>query len=389
VKTRVVFVNSGILGMQTFSKYIREAMAVDPHLDARHVNLSEHMTVGERAFRRLFCARLWPDGLFGVKNLDLARLRAEYHAGWQAARRIAELRRTVDIDVLHFHRQATAYASVPLMRRIPSIVSIDTTQDIVIDAATSRLEQRTYAFNARRDGQIFRAAAAIVATSDWAAGCLRRRYPDCTTPVHVMPAPVRLHFFDERWIDERLARAAPGRLPRVLFVGGDFARKGGHDLLRTWREAGLDRHATLDLVTDSPDVPRDVPGVRIIRGVSSYSDEWAHLWREADVFVLPTLDEAFGQVFQEAAAAGLPRIGTNINAIPEMIVDGESGLLVPRGDRTRLAAALRTLVDSATLRRDFGRAARAGIVGRASPQGYRAELISLIQSVAHPRREAA
>ncbi len=185
------------------------------------------------------------------------------------------------------------------------------------------------------------------------------------------------------------ARAAPGRLPHVLFVGGDFARKGGHDLLRTWREAGLHRHATLDLVTNWPDVPGDVPGVRIIRGVSSYSDEWAHLWREADVFVLPTLDEAFGQVFQEAAAAGLPRIGTSINAIPEMIVDGESGLLVPRGDRTRLAAALRTLVDSATLRRDFGRAARAGIVRRASPRDYRAELSALIQAVARPRRGAA
>ena len=388
MKTRVVFVNAGILGMQTFSKYIREAMAADPALDARHIDLSEQLTWPERAARRVVCAPLWPDGLLGLKNLDLARFRREYSAGWRAARRLAVLRRTFDADVLHFHRQATAYASVRLMRRVPSIVSIDTTQDIVIDLAASALERRTYALNARRDGQIFRAARAIVSTSEWAAGCLRRRYPDCATPVHVMPSPVRLHFFDERWIDRRLERSTPGRLPRVLFVGGDFVRKGGPDLLRAWREAELYKHATLDVVSNWPDIPEDVPGVRIVRGISAYSDDWATLWREADVFVLPTLDEAFGQVFQEAAAAGLPRIGTAINAIPEMVADGRSGLLVPPGDRARLAAALRTLVDSPTLRRDFGRAARVDVTRLASPDDYRARLSALVQSLAPARTGA-
>ena len=389
MRTRVVFVNSGILGMQTFSKYIREAMAGEPALDVRHINLNENLTPGERLLRRVVCAPLWPDGLFGLRNLDLARFRREYHAGLQAARRLAALRRTFEIDVLHFHRQATAYASVGLMRRVPSIVSIDTTQDIVIDQAISTLERRTYGLNARRDGQIFRAAAAIVSASAWAEGRLRRRYPDCATPVRVMPAPVRLPFFDERWIDERFERATPGRLPRVLFIGGDFVRKGGPDLLETWREAGLHQRAALDIVSNWPDIPAEAPGVRVFRGVSSYSDEWARLWREADIFVLPTHDEAYGLVFQEAAAAGLPRIGTSINAIPEMIVDGVSGLLVPPRDRSRLAAALRTLVDSATLRRDFGRAARADVARLASPEDYRAKLTALIQSVAPAGRRAS
>ena len=106
------------------------------------------------------------------------------------------------------------------------------------------------------------------------------------------------------------------------------------------------------------------------------------------MFVLPTLDEAFGQVFQEAAAAGLPRIGTAINAIPEMVVDGRSGLLVPPGDRERLAAALRTLVDSPTLRRDFGRAARVDVTRLASPDDYRARLSALVQSLAPARTGA-
>ncbi len=51
---------------------------------------------------------------------------------------------------------------------------------------------------------------------------------------------------------------------------------------------------------------------------------------------MPTRNEAFGLVYQEAAAAGLPAIGTNHNAVPEIIIDGETGLLVPVGDRDAL-----------------------------------------------------
>ena len=233
-KTRVLFVNSGILGLQSFSKYITEAMECDPIIEALHINLSQQLTLDERIIRRILCARLWPDGLFGLKNLDLARLRREYHAGLQARRRMRPFLAR-GIDVLHFHRTATAYASLGLMRRVPAIISMDCTQDIVMQNAHGRLERWTYSANAAIDGRIFRTAAAIVSTSRWAAGCLRARYPDCETPMHVMPPPVRLQFFPERWLDERYARVQPGCLPRILFVGGDFVRKGGDDLLAVWQ----------------------------------------------------------------------------------------------------------------------------------------------------------
>ena len=380
-KTRVLFVNGGILGLQSFSKYITEAMACDTEVEALHINLCQQMTLNERIVRRIMCAPLWPDGLFGLRNLDFARLRREYHAGLQARRRMRSFLAR-GIDVLHFHRTATAYASLGVMRRVPAIISMDCTQDIVIQSARSGLERWTYGANAAIDGRIFRAAAAIVSTSRWAAGCLRARYPDCDTPVHVMPPPVRLQFFDERWLDERDLRAQPDYLPRVLFVGGDFVRKGGDDLLAAWRSAELYRSARLILVTGWPVDVSAVPGVQVIRHVESYSAEWSDLWRAADIFVMPTRDEAFGTVFQEAAAAGLARIGTRLNAIPETIADGRSGMLIAPGDRAALALAMRTLIDSASLRRAFGAAARADVVERASPDDYRDKLRGIIQSVA-------
>jgi len=336
---RVLFVNAGILGMQTFSSFIRDAMIGDPDIDARHINLTEDLGLRERVVRRVLCARAWRDGWLGVHNIDFARFRREFHAGYQAARRIRSVAADGSIDVIHFHRQTTAYASVPLMREIPGIVSIDSTQDIVIDGA-SPIDRWTYQANVRRDGEVFAAARAIVSTSQWAADCLRRRYPECDTPLHVMPSPVRLPFFRGDLADDRFGRATSDYVPRVLFVGGDFDRKGGFDLLAAWRDAALHRIASLDIVTDSALARSDLPGVRILRGVHAYSPAWADLWKAADIFVLPTRSEAFANAFLEAAAAGLPRIGTAINAVPETIVDGETGILVPPADRASLARAI-------------------------------------------------
>ena len=79
--------------------------------------------------------------------------------------------------------------------------------------------------------------------------------------------------------------------------------------------------------------PPDMRGVNIIRGVAAYSSQWSNIWRPGRPFFMPIRQEAFGTVFQEAAAAGLPRIGTRINAIPEIVQEGQNGILVTPGDR--------------------------------------------------------
>jgi glycosyltransferase involved in cell wall biosynthesis len=188
---------------------------------------------------------------------------------------------------------------------------------------------------------------------------------------------------DGSWIRERSAR--PRQTVRVLFMGGDFPRKGGPCLLAAWHEGGFADRATLDLVTDWPLDPRDVPpAVRLHRGVLPNTPRWNELWRQADLFVMPTRHEAFGMVFQEAAAFGLPAIATNINAIPEIIQDGSTGILVARGERERLIAAMRTLIDAPELRLRMGAAAleRMRVIG--APERYAARLESVISSIVTP-----
>ncbi|OXC75425.1 glycosyltransferase family 4 protein [Caballeronia sordidicola] len=80
--------------------------------------------------------------------------------------------------------------------------------------------------------------------------------------------------------------------------------------------------------------------------------------RGCDFFVLPTHQEALGQSYIEAMAAGLPVIGTDVNGVPEVITHGENGLLVPPHDIEALRAAMSRLIDNPELRVKLGCAGR-------------------------------
>jgi alpha-maltose-1-phosphate synthase len=374
---RVLFVNGGILGLRSFYHFIEAMLPAQSRLAGEQILLTEGLTLGDRVRRRLICQRLWQDGWLGLRNLDLARWRHELHAGRLARRRIERI--ALQPDVIHFHRQATAYDSLDLMRRVPSIVSVDCTQVCVMQQARSRIERVSYAPNVRRDGRVFEVASWIVTTSQWAADSIRDMYPACQTPIEVMPDPVLFDWFDDAgWAERRRARAAAGSVPRLLFMGGDFPRKGGPLLLDAWVDGRFAARAELVLVTDWP-LPAPLPsGVRQVSGVTAYSPEWAACWAEADAFVMPTRDEAFGLVFQEAAAAGLAAIGTRHNAIPEIILDGTTGLLIPVEDRAALIAAMDRLVGSPALRERLGLAARRHVEAIASPGPYFERLTDLV-----------
>ena len=374
-QVRVAFVNGGILGLRAFHQFLLDYLPRQSIIDGYQVLLTSDLTVADRIIRRVMCQRLWIDGSFGVTNVDLARFRQELHAGVLARRRLARL---PPPEVLHFHRQATAYGSLDLMRRIPSIVSIDCTQQCVLQAATSRVERASYRANLRIDDAIFRRAAAIVSTSQWALDSLHNLHPRCDTPAFVVPSPVLLEQFDPAWIPEREARARGCATPHFMFMGSDFVRKGGYDLLDAWRDGDFGTRATLELVTDWPIEVELPPGVTVSTGIVAGSAEWRARWAAADVFVMPTRNEAFGLVYQEAAAAGIPAIGTAHNAIPEIIRHAETGLLVPPADRGALAVAMNALLASPGARRQLGTRAREIIEQVADPLAYLQRLTSII-----------
>ncbi|PNM90247.1 glycosyltransferase family 4 protein [Achromobacter xylosoxidans] len=83
----------------------------------------------------------------------------------------------------------------------------------------------------------------------------------------------------------------------------------------------------------------------------------------SDIFALATQFEALGTSFIEAAACGLPIVGTRVGGVPEVVKHGETGLLVPYGDVDALRACLETLAADATLRQRMGAAGAAYVRG--------------------------
>ncbi len=87
-------------------------------------------------------------------------------------------------------------------------------------------------------------------------------------------------------------------------------------------------------------------------------DDIPELVAASDVFVLPTLTEALPTVLAEAAASGTPIVASAVGGVPEMVEDGETGLLVPPSDSEALAEACGRLLADPALRQRMGKAAR-------------------------------
>jgi colanic acid/amylovoran biosynthesis glycosyltransferase len=78
----------------------------------------------------------------------------------------------------------------------------------------------------------------------------------------------------------------------------------------------------------------------------------------ADVFCLPSFAEGLPVVLMEAMATAIPAVTTNVMGIPELVIDGENGLVVPPGRADLVAQALGRLAGDAELRDRLGRAGR-------------------------------
>lgn len=157
----------------------------------------------------------------------------------------------------------------------------------------------------------------------------------------------------------------PERAIAFLYLGRFSRDKGLLDLARAFALLAADRpDAWLILV--GPDEDGMAQEIREACGTAAErlrilgrTSESEQFMAAADVFVLPSYREGFGSVILEAAAAGVPSIGTRIYGVTDAIAEGATGLLVPVRDPAALADGMRRLAADGPLRAEMGLAARA------------------------------
>jgi len=144
----------------------------------------------------------------------------------------------------------------------------------------------------------------------------------------------------------------------LLFIGYDFERKGGQDLLTAF-DAVHKKIPTTRLVIVGPrTIGRKIPeGVEFLGKIRDRK-KIASLYQEASVFVMPSLFEPWGNVYLEAMAHGVPCVGCCWGAIPEVIEDGVTGRLVERSNPGDLTRVLLELLSEPAKLQKMGSAAR-------------------------------
>ena len=316
---RVLFLGSEYAGHRARFRRLQLATERDPRIDPTYRRVSGWVPGG-----RLERLPALPDGLKG-------RLRALTEAAQFATLPRPDIIWSSATSVLGPH----VWSQLGPLRR-PLVLDLDWTFEQQEEFAPFYYDRPPHRGLRRRllklqERATWAATTLFAPATQWVAGALRREGV-ADERIRVLPPGVDL----AAWEPLPDGRGRHEDKLRLVFVGQDFARKGG-DLLVEALRGPLARHFELDIVTSATlDVP---PGVRMHDPKPQLNSPYIRdLYARADLFVMPTRAECFGFAFLEALASGLPVIAGDSGAVPEFVDDGETGwLITPTADALQRA----------------------------------------------------
>ncbi|BDI28135.1 glycosyl transferase family 1 [Capsulimonas corticalis] len=273
-------------------------------------------------------------------------------------RSILELREGIThgpFDALFVANETVFRGQSHLLRKQPYFMTVDSTRRQLLDfgALYGKKDSRFPMLNRyTHNVQVsrLREAQALFPWSRWAGASINSDYGVESHRIHVIPPGINL----SKWrMPERKRRPGPTNL---LFVGGDYYRKGG-DLLMDWAERHHDGDFVLHMVTRERATPCS-DKVRMYHHLSANDPELISLYRQADAFVLPTRGDCYSIASMEAMASGLPVIVSRTGGTEDIIREGETGYLIDPGNAAQLAERLDTILADPEQRLAMGSKAR-------------------------------
>ena len=354
---RATFVMEQHIGHRTFYENLRRTIDPHPAIQAAWIEVTY-----ERPFP--FWSRLpLPEHIKGSVNGRL-QTRAGLHAH--------------HADIAIFNTQVPAALAGGLIRQQPYMLCTDITPKQYDEMAAHYNHQPDKpgllsAYKHATNRRLFQDAIRVLPWSNWTADSLIHDYGVNPNQIAVIPPGIDLNLW------EPIFHKADGPM-QILFVGGDFHRKGGQTLLNAFRMLPRET-AVLHIVTRTPIAEEE--GVHVYNNMQPNSRELIQLYQQAHVFVLPTQAEAFGIAAIEASAMGLPVIGTAVGGLIDVIANGETGYLVPPNCAESLAARLEEMASYPQQRFAFGRAARRRVEQHFNACINANRIIDIIHNVLH------
>lgn len=248
-------------------------------------------------------------------------------------------------------------------RRVPFGISTDCTPRLLEQEPfrrffLGRAETRDGILHTIKHGfaeRVYAEASFLLPYSSFARDSFTRDYHVDESKIEIVPVGVDVAL----WRRDSSMDAKPQRPSSltILFIGGDFNRKGGDIMLRIAQR--LEFHdCTFHFVTRE-NLEAVSANVRLHKDIEPNSRGLMQLYANADVFIMPTRAEfAQTNAILEAMAMELPVITTNIGGLDEVVIDEVTGFLLPPDDEQGLYARLLQLKVSPALRKRMGASGR-------------------------------
>lgn len=363
---RIAFLMQQVLGHVTHSAALQSVVSSDPDIEPVWVPVTYWRPDG------------WVERLPGISPGTKGVLRAATDV-WRTLA-------TRGLDGALFNSPALATSVAPLLGRIPTTISLDVTPRQFDREAVHFGHSPDPAGSASRfkhgwNRGLLARCAAVAPWSNWARRSLESDYGLEAEMLAVIPPGIDAM----AWAPQPVERSD---LPQILFVGGDFRRKGGDLLLDWFRERGRGR-CELQIVSADPCLAgADAADIHVHRDLRPNSAILRGLYWRSDLFVLPSRSEPFGIAAVEALGAGLPVIATAVGGLTDIVDPGVTGHLVTAGDGRALAGAIESLLGSPAGRRAMGQRGMEAVRDRFDSERNGRRLLDLVKSGVDRRTKA-
>jgi glycosyltransferase involved in cell wall biosynthesis len=299
-------------------------------------------------------------------------------SAWVARRlsRLLDARGGSPFDAVHLYTHNAGLLSHRTLRRVPYVVTIDSTnaqsnlmhpvREVTRFSGLSSTAVRPF------ERAVYAHAARVVANSRWCVRSLTSDYGIDEGRIALLPMGVPVP-------PEVGAAPVAGGLPRVAFVGRTMRAKGGEELLAAHQRWLADR---CELVLVARDEVPPGKNLTVVGDIRPGDGRIGELLAGCALFVLPSRLDQWPNAVMEAMSYGVPPVVSDVGGMPEMVLDGQAGVVLAGRRPETLRYVIAGLLDDPGRLAELGRRARLRVVRDLDVERTANRLLDIVRDAA-------